>query len=155
MLVHNLAKKFKSRFVAVKGVSFSVAPGECFGLLGINGAGKTTTFRMLTGDEIPTSGDVVINQYRLWNEKHKVGILNKQYSISLRQQYVFNIHASKAHIALQFLAQIGYCPQFDGINETLTGREMLKLFASLRGVSRPNVDNEINKWLSLMGELQN
>jgi ABC-type multidrug transport system ATPase subunit len=36
----------------------------------------------------------------------------------------------------------------------MTGREMLKLFASLRGVSRANVDKEVNKWLSLMGELQ-
>jgi ATP-binding cassette subfamily A (ABC1) protein 3 len=77
MLVHNLAKKFNSHFVAVKGVSFSVASGECFGLLGINGAGKTTTFRMLTGDEIPTSGDAVINEHRLGIEKHKVGIMNK------------------------------------------------------------------------------
>jgi ABC-type multidrug transport system ATPase subunit len=54
---------------------------------------------------------------------------------------------------LQFLAQIGYCPQFDGINETLTGREMLKLFANLRGVSQANVDDEVNKWLSLMGKM--
>jgi ABC-type multidrug transport system ATPase subunit len=53
----------------------------------------------------------------------------------------------------QFLAQIGYCPQFDAINETLTGHEMLKLFASLRGVSQSNVDNEVKKWLSLLGEL--
>jgi ABC-type multidrug transport system ATPase subunit len=77
MLVHNLAKKFKSNFTAVKGVTFGVAPGECFGLLGINGAGKTTTFRMLTGDEIPSCGDAVINQYWLGNEKREVGTLNK------------------------------------------------------------------------------
>jgi ATP-binding cassette, subfamily A (ABC1), member 3 len=41
---------------AVRGLSFGVKSGECFGLLGINGAGKTTTFRMITGDEIPTKG---------------------------------------------------------------------------------------------------
>ena len=34
------------RFPAVKGLSFGVKPGECFGLLGINGAGKTTSFRL-------------------------------------------------------------------------------------------------------------
>jgi ABC-type multidrug transport system ATPase subunit len=57
-------------------------------------------------------------------------------------------------MCLQFLAQIGYCPQFDAINEALTGREMLKLFASLRGVSKINIDSEVNKWITLMGELR-
>jgi len=55
---------------------------------------------------------------------------------------------------LQFLAQIGYCPQFDAINEALTGREMLKLFASLRGVSENHINYEVNKWLTLLGKLQ-
>lgn len=76
MLVHNIMKKFKATFTAVKGISFGVAPGECFGLLGVNGAGKTTTFRMLTGDEIPTSGDALITQYMLRNKKHKVEVLS-------------------------------------------------------------------------------
>lgn len=34
---------------AVNRLSFAVARGECFGLLGVNGAGKTTTFQMITG----------------------------------------------------------------------------------------------------------
>ena len=33
----------------------------------------------------------------------------------------------------QFLSQIGYCPQFDSIIGDMTGREMLRLFARLRG----------------------
>lgn len=56
-------------------------------------------------------------------------------------------------MCLQFLAQIGYCQQFDAINEALTGREMLKLFASLRGVSKNNIEYEVKKWITLMGEL--
>jgi ABC-type multidrug transport system ATPase subunit len=54
-----------------------------------------------------------------------------------------------------FLAPIGYCPQFVGINESLTGHEMLELFANLRGVSKHNIDNEVKKWISLMGEWWN
>jgi ABC-type multidrug transport system ATPase subunit len=57
-------------------------------------------------------------------------------------------------VCLQFLAHIGYCPQFDAINEALTGQEMLKLFASLRGVPENYINYEINKWITLLGELQ-
>jgi len=32
---------------------------------------------------------------------------------------------------------------------------MLELFASLRGVSKHNIDNEVKKWISLMGEWLN
>ena len=44
--VQNLTKRYGQTTV-VKGISFSVRPGEIFGLLGPNGSGKTTTILML------------------------------------------------------------------------------------------------------------
>lgn len=44
LIVRDLTKAFSKQQLAVKGVSFAVDGGECFGLLGLNGAGKTTTF---------------------------------------------------------------------------------------------------------------
>ncbi len=41
-----LTKKYNG-FTAVKGIDFTVRPGECFGFLGPNGAGKTTTIKMI------------------------------------------------------------------------------------------------------------
>ena len=76
LLVRNLMKKYAQNLTAVKGISFGVAPGECFGLLGVNGAGKTTTFRMLTGDEIPTEGEAWVGQYSLSKDKSEVGTIN-------------------------------------------------------------------------------
>jgi len=73
LLVRNLMKKYAQDLTAVKSISFGVAPGECFGLLGVNGAGKTTTFRMLTGDEIPTEGEAWVGQYSLSKNKSEVG----------------------------------------------------------------------------------
>ncbi|WP_321529119.1 ATP-binding cassette domain-containing protein [Sedimenticola selenatireducens] len=55
--VSGLTRRFGD-FVAVRDVSFAVAAGEVFGLLGANGAGKTTTFRMLCG-LLPVSGGEV------------------------------------------------------------------------------------------------
>ena len=46
--VRDLGKHFGT-INALRGVSFSVAPGEVFGYLGPNGAGKTTTLRILLG----------------------------------------------------------------------------------------------------------
>jgi len=43
---------------ALKGVSFSVAPGECVGLVGKNGSGKSTLAKCICGFVLPDSGAV-------------------------------------------------------------------------------------------------
>jgi len=40
------------------GVSFTVAAGERWGIIGRNGAGKTSLFRLLTGELEPTRGEI-------------------------------------------------------------------------------------------------
>jgi lipooligosaccharide transport system ATP-binding protein len=48
-------------FTAVKGISFDIREGECFGFLGPNGAGKTTTVRMIHCVSPVTSGTLTVN----------------------------------------------------------------------------------------------
>jgi len=62
----NLAIKFKNR-IAVKDVSINLSEGEIVGLLGPNGAGKTTTFRLITGEILPDSGKVFLNDVDISN----------------------------------------------------------------------------------------
>jgi ABC-2 type transport system ATP-binding protein len=45
----------------IRDLSFDVASGETFGLLGANGSGKTTTIRALLGIYRPTGGVLHIN----------------------------------------------------------------------------------------------
>jgi ABC-2 type transport system ATP-binding protein len=55
----HLQKKFGAR-LAVDDLSFTVARGEIFGLLGHNGAGKSTAIGMMLGQVWPTGGEVKI-----------------------------------------------------------------------------------------------
>lgn len=46
---------------AIKGVSFTVNPGESVALLGKNGAGKSTILKMITEVCFPTEGEIIVN----------------------------------------------------------------------------------------------
>jgi spermidine/putrescine transport system ATP-binding protein len=58
--LRQLTKRFGD-FVAVDGVSLSIAPGEFLTLLGASGSGKTTTLRMIAGFEPPTGGEILMD----------------------------------------------------------------------------------------------
>ncbi|KAJ6658453.1 hypothetical protein lerEdw1_020157 [Lerista edwardsae] len=103
------------RIPAVDQLCVGVRPGECFGLLGVNGAGKTTTFKMLTGDTEVTSGDAIVAGHSILT-------------------HISNVHQN-----------MGYCPQFDAIDDLLTGREHLHLYARLRGVPAAEV-KRVAEW---------
>ena len=54
---------------AIKGISFSIQPGELIGFIGPNGAGKTTTLKTLSGLLYPTSGFVEVLEHNPWERK--------------------------------------------------------------------------------------
>ncbi|CAG2114445.1 unnamed protein product [Medioppia subpectinata] len=104
--------------VAVDNVSFSVPRGECFGLLGVNGAGKTTLFRILTGQEKPTTGQAEINGRDI-------------------RQILSSDHQS-----------LGYCPQGDALDFVLTPYEHLTIYAHLRGIPTQHIPTIVNESLA-------
>lgn len=104
----------KAPKVAVGGLTLAVPRGECFGLLGVNGAGKTTTFSMLTGEVPMTRGVASIAGHDVASDMENARRL------------------------------IGYCPQFDGLIELMTGYELLAMYARLRGVPEKDIKGTVN-----------
>ncbi len=82
--IENLKRTYGD-IVAVNGVSYSVAKGEMFGLVGPDGAGKTSTIRMLTGLLKPDSGNAEVLSYDLKTQKNKIkdeiGYLSQKFSL--------------------------------------------------------------------------
>lgn len=101
--VTNLCRRYGD-IVAVKGVNFTITPGQIVGLLGHNGAGKTTIMKMLTGFLEPTDGTIRIAGKDL-----------QDHSLELR-------------------AKMGYLPESPPIYPEMTVFDYLDFAAQLKGV---------------------
>ena len=94
----NLTKIF-GEIVAVDSISFTVFPGECFGMLGPNGAGKTSTIRMIYGLSPMTSGTLD----------------------------VFGLDVTKNARAIK--SRLGVCHQDNNLDPDLTVKQNLEVFS--------------------------
>ncbi len=67
---------------AVQNLSFTIKPGEIFGLLGTNGAGKTTTFRMIMGLIKPKEGSIsYFNHDVSYDDVNTIGYMIEERSL--------------------------------------------------------------------------
>ena len=82
MLKVDKVSKYYGDFLAVDNLSFTVKPGEIFGLLGINGAGKTTTFRMIMGLLDASSGSITLDGKKIdYDITDQIGFLTEERSL--------------------------------------------------------------------------
>jgi len=98
--VNGLTKRFGA-LTAVENLSFSVHPGEIFGLVGPDGAGKTTTMRMLASVMRPDAGRITIDGIDVLAQPEQ----------------------AKRHVS--------YMPQRFGLYEDLTVDENIRFYADL------------------------
>src|SRR5258708_11490910 len=105
VIVRDLVKDFPG-VRAIDHLSFDVAPGEIFGIVGPDGAGKTTTMRILAGVLAPDTGGATVAQGDVVADPEGVKHL------------------------------ISYMPQRFRLYEELTGDEDIRVFADLFRVRR-------------------
>ncbi|MEG0826564.1 MAG: ATP-binding cassette domain-containing protein [Bacilli bacterium] len=91
--VENVSKSY-GNFLAVDNLSFTVKPGEIFGLLGVNGAGKTTTFRMIMGLLDSDKGFITLDNKKIdYDVTDKIGFLTEERSLlsklTVKEQCLF------------------------------------------------------------------
>ena len=74
----NLTKRYDDGVLALDHISFSVAPGEIYAMLGGNGAGKTTTINLFLNFLEPTEGEARVN-----------GVVTHKDPLAAKQQLAF------------------------------------------------------------------
>jgi ABC-2 type transport system ATP-binding protein len=116
-----LVREFKKGPRAVDGIDLAVAPGEIYGFLGPNGAGKSTTVHMLTTLLPPTSGTARVAGYDV------------------------------VHQGPQVRMHIGAALQEAALDPLLTGREHVRLQASLQALPRAERSQRADELLARVG----
>jgi ABC-2 type transport system ATP-binding protein len=116
-----LVREFKKGPRAVDGIDLAVAPGEIYGFLGPNGAGKSTTVHMLTTLLPPTSGTARVAGYDVVREGPQVRM------------------------------RIGAALQEAALDPLLTGREHVRLQASLQALPRAERSQRADELLTRVG----
>jgi ABC-2 type transport system ATP-binding protein len=106
---------------AVRGVSFSVAPGETYGFLGPNGAGKSTTISMLCTLVQPTAGSAQVAGFDVVRQRTEVR------------------------------RQIGLVFQDTTLDDYLTAEENLRFHAELYRVPRSELGDRLRRVLDMVG----
>jgi ABC-2 type transport system ATP-binding protein len=106
---------------AVNGISFEVRQGEIYGLLGPNGAGKTTTLSMLTGLLRPDEGQILFDGVDIDSDPIRVK------------------------------SQLGVAPQENALYEELSGRENLRFWAGMYGLSGEALNERVLEALDQVG----
>ena len=119
-----LVRVFKKGPRAVDGIDLGVAPGEIYGFLGPNGAGKSTTVHMLTTLLPPTEGTARVAGFDV------------------------------VHEGRQVRASIGAALQEAALDPLLTGREHLRLQASLQALPRETRKARADELLTRVGLTQ-
>ncbi|MGB6648181.1 MAG: ATP-binding cassette domain-containing protein, partial [Bacteroidota bacterium] len=114
-------EKSYGKIRAVRPLDLQIPRGETFAFLGPNGSGKSTIIRAIAGLHFPTTGKILVNGEEL-TEKLTARPENRNL--------------------------ISYMPQRVALPDYLTPREIVGLFARLRGVGPERVD-EILEYVAL------
>lgn len=116
--VQNLKKSYGA-FQAVRGVSFSLQPGDIFGFIGSNGAGKTTTIKMIATLLEPTEGTAILDGFDV--QRHPMEVRKR----------------------------LGYMPDFFGLYDDVKVWEYLEFWAAIYDVPTRERSGVIDNVLEL------
>jgi ABC-2 type transport system ATP-binding protein len=145
--VTNLWKRY-DELEAVRGISFEIPAGVCFGLLGPNGAGKTTTVEILEGLLPASDGDVQVLGRRWGREdrdiRERLGVCLQQTVLSPKLEVhetveLFRSFYREGRAPAEVMAEVGLTEKAQARVGTLSGGQQQRLALACALVGNPEL----------------
>ena len=99
IVISDLSKVYDNGFKALKNINLNIKKGEIFAMLGPNGAGKTTLISIICGIVIPSSGNVLVDNYDIINDfretRSRIGIVPQELTLEQFETVFNNISYSR------------------------------------------------------------
>jgi ABC-2 type transport system ATP-binding protein len=145
--VRGLRKSYGAQ-EALRGIDFTIEPGEVFGLLGPNGAGKTTTVEILEGYRRPDAGTVEVlggdpqRSGTAWRQR--IGVMLQSSSLypalTVRESLdVFAGYYAKPRDAEEVVSLVGLADKANARVRTLSGGQKRRLDLGLALIGDPEL----------------
>jgi ABC-2 type transport system ATP-binding protein len=142
--IKQLIKQYDG-FAAVRGISFSITQGSCFGLLGPNGAGKTTTIEVIEDILPPTSGAIIYKgAQRMDSFREEIGIQFQQTALLGFLSVYETLATMKAlyrqTLDLEHLIELCHLSDIrDQMNDKISGGQRQRLLLALALLNNPEL----------------
>lgn len=143
--------KSYGKSVAVRDVSFTLAPGEFLTLLGPSGSGKTTSLMMVAGFEVPTRGEIIVDGRDVASlppERRNFGIVFQGYALfpqmSVQENVEFALRmrrvgaADRRRRALAMIDKVGLSALADRKPRELSGGQQQRVALARALVFEPD-----------------
>lgn len=159
--VKNLKKEFlqgQERTKVLKDVSLQIKEGEFVAIMGPSGSGKSTLLQLLGGLDLPTEGEIIINNNYLNNMTEKertifrrksIGFIFQNYqllpNLSVEENIAFPLHADgnltkeKKQVILELLNSVGLKGLGRKRADLLSGGQQQRVAIARSLVSKPTV----------------
>ncbi len=157
ILFDSVSKIYPSDFFALRDINLNIESGEFVSIVGQSGAGKTTVLKLLTAEESPTKGKVVLDSYdinfikpsHLPRLRQKIGVIFQDFKLLDKRTVFENVSfalemAGKTNEEIQnlipqLLEIVGLSEKINNYPNELSGGERQRVSIARALVHKPKI----------------
>ena len=143
---------------ALRGISLEIYRGEYLSIMGPSGSGKSTFFNMVGGLDIPTTGEVYMEGYKLsqvnasqlaWVRCHKIGYIFQSFNLISTMTALENVAIPRIFAgvppeqarkdAAEELTRVGLGHRLDHLPQQVSGGQQQRIAIARALVNKPSI----------------